>query len=231
MKITILLYVCASIILSNLTLGNENVVFSKVFSDGTSIKSVFERINLKCSPNSIINTFHKENSAPVTKFYSYTQPADVWTIFFTNKQTTIQIERFLVNLVNLPEPPMGAIPWAIPDDVLMFDTLKIDNKVHLLFRAMRNVYYVKINLDNVSMDINGCNDNAIGDCLFDETWAKEHRDVLPIVNGHIIPVEGGAYLFFEAKTGNHFLWEFNEKKDSILAWKKGKQGPVTFFDK
>ena len=207
-----------SLFFPGMVVAAENIVFSKTFSDGTSVNAREERIDLKLEPNS---PQLPQLEADGVKVYSYSEPADVCTIIFTDMKERKQIHRIVINYINMSRPVEGLYPFADwPYDFVFYDAIKVQNKICLLVRSMREVQFVIINLNKLALSINGQNLEPEGRAIvFDETWAKQNRDAMPILNAHIIPTGEGAYLFFESKMGNHFMWEVL-KNEAHLVWKK-----------
>ena len=84
----------------------ENLIFSKVFPDGTSAKALVERIDLKAEPFAEEEEkFNRENERKGATITRYTGPADVCTIFYKNKEIIQQIERLIIRNIN-EEPYM-----------------------------------------------------------------------------------------------------------------------------
>jgi hypothetical protein len=113
----------------------------------------------------------------------------------------------------------GLESWALSEDFVWYDMVKIKSEILLLATRGRSVIFERINLDKIELSLNGINKDKTNFVVFEEGWAKAHVDALPIIKAHIVPVDGGAYLFFEAKTGNHFMWEVS-KKEAHLVWKR-----------
>ena len=212
------LCVCAAIA------EEPKTMFSKTLPDGTLIKAVLERIELKPTP---LTDQEREKKAEAERlgleWKKELGATDVFSILISKDGKMTQVDRLSVSLSDAHMVLAGtesALP-ALPAKSVLYDVAIVDRQLFLLSQNEGGVLLRRVPLDNFELDNNGFNSNAVRKMVFIEKWARENRDAFPIKQAHIIPVDGGLCLFFESTKGNHFLWEVKGKDmQPKLLWKK-----------